>query len=72
MRCRVKPGKTRRERLYHFDTTSLFLFSRQPAEQSQLVEEDDADSNRRDIFHEEGVGVEEVEGDRALVGQLRF
>ena len=56
----------------HAGRLFLLLFSRQPAEQSQLVEEDDADGNRTEVFHEEGVSVEEVEGDRALVGQLRF
>ena len=27
MRCRVKPGKTRRERLHHFDTPTFFYIS---------------------------------------------
>ena len=41
-------------------------------EEAELVQEYDADDDRRDVFHEEDIDGEEAELDRPLVGQLGF
>ncbi len=55
--------------------TYIFYFSEQGGDlfdQSQFVQEDNADGYGSNVFDKKGVGIEEVERNSSLIRQFRF